>query len=107
VISTLFSLIIGGSAYFTGAFGRVMLDNQMPGNNVDMIVPVMLENALPDVLLGIIIVLMLSASMSTLSSLVLVSSSVISIDLVKGFIKPNIEEKKNVLLMRFFCFIFV
>ena len=104
--STLFSLIIGGSAYFTG-FRAVMLDNQMPGNNVDMIVPVMLENALPDVLLGIIIVLMLSASMSTLSSLVLVSSSVISIDLVKGFIKPNIEEKKNVLLMRFFCFIFV
>ena len=67
----------------------------------------MLEKALPDVLMGVIIVLMLSASMSTLSSLVLVSSSVISIDLIKGFVKPDIDDKKNMMLMRFFCFIFV
>lgn len=107
IISTLFSLVIGGSAYFAGAFGRVMLNNEVPSANMDMIIPVMLEKALPDVLMGVIIVLMLSASMSTLSSLVLVSSSVISIDLIKGFIKPNIDEKKNMLLMRFFCFIFV
>ena len=107
LISTLFALVIGGSAYFAGSFGRVMLDNQMPNNNVDMIVPVMLEKALPDVLMSVIIVLMLSASMSTLSSLVLVSSSVISIDLVKGFIKPKIDDRKNMLLMRFFCLIFV
>lgn len=107
VISTLFSLVIGGSAYFVGAFGRVMLNNEVPDNNMDMIVPVMLEKALPDALMGVIIVLMLSASMSTLSSLVLVSSSVISIDLIKGFIKPNIDNRKNMLLMRIFCFIFV
>jgi len=108
VISTLFALVIGGSAYFVGAFGRVMLNNEVPGGgNMDMIIPVMLEKALPDVLMGIIIVLMLSASMSTLSSLVLVSSSVISIDLIKGFIRPNIDEKKDMFLMRFFCFIFV
>ena len=107
IISTLFSLIIGGSAYFVGAFGRVMLDNQVPNGNMDMIIPVMLEKALPDVLMGVIIVLMLSASMSTLSSLVLVSSSVISIDLIKGFVKPDIDDKKNMMLMRFFCFIFV
>lgn len=107
IISTLFSLIIGGSAYFVGAFGRVMLNNQVPSGNMDMIIPVMLEKALPDVLMGIIIVLMLSASMSTLSSLVLVSSSVISIDLIKGFIKPDIDQKKNMMIMRFFCLIFV
>lgn len=107
VISTVFSLIIGGSAYFAGAFGRVMLNNEVPGNNMDTIVPVMLEKALPDALMGIMIVLMLSASMSTLSSLVLVSSSVISIDLIKGFIKPDIDNRKNMMLMRLFCFIFV
>lgn len=107
VISMIFSLIIGGSAYFVGAFGRVMLNNEVPNGNMDMIIPVMLERALPDVLMGVIIVLMLSASMSTLSSLVLVSSSVISIDLIKGFVKPDIDDKKNVMLMRFFCFVFV
>lgn len=107
VISTAFSLVIGVAAYFTGAFGRVMLNNTIPMNNRDSIVPVMLETALPDVLMGVIIVVMLSASMSTLASLVLVSSSVISIDLIKGFVKPDIDSKKLMLNMRLFCFIFV
>jgi SSS family solute:Na+ symporter/sodium/proline symporter len=94
IISTLFSFVIGVSAYFTGAFGRVMLSNQVPAEGRDAIIPVMLQTALPDVLMGIIIVLMLSASMSTLASLVLVSSSVISIDLIKGFVKKDIEQKR-------------
>lgn len=107
IISTLFSFVIGVSAYFTGAFGRVMLSNQVPAEGRDAIIPVMLQTALPDVLMGIIIVLMLSASMSTLASLVLVSSSVISIDLIKGFVKKDIEQKKVMFNMRIFCALFV
>lgn len=108
IISTVFSLIIGGCAYFTGAFGRVMLNNTIPlDGNRDAIIPVMLQTALPDVLMGIIIVLMLSASMSTLASLVLVSSSVISIDLIKGFVKPDMEQKKVMSNMKIFCALFV
>ena len=106
IISTVFALIIGGGAYFSGVFGRVMLNNQAPAN-MDTIVPLMIEKALPDALMGIIIVLMLSASMSTLASLVLVSSSVISIDLIKGFIKPDIDQKKSMFNMRIFCFAFL
>lgn len=121
VISTIFALIIGASAYFTGALGRLFFIDQetgipiMPGatgaspNNgiADMVIPNMLEKALPAALMGIIIVLILSASMSTLASLVLVSSSTISIDFVKGFIKPHITDKALMILMRIFCFIFV
>lgn len=107
IISTVFALIIGCSAYFSGVFGRVMLGNEVPMGNRDMIIPKMLELALPDALMGVIIVLMLSASMSTLASLVLVSSSVISIDLIKGFIKPNIDQKKTMQNMRLFCLAFL
>jgi SSS family solute:Na+ symporter/sodium/proline symporter len=86
VISTLFALLIGGSAYFIGTFGRLFL-SETP-NNMDMVMPQVMTAALPSALLGIILVLLLSASMSTLSSLVLVSSSSISMDLIKGVIKP-------------------
>ena len=111
IISTVFALVIGGCAYFTGSMGRLFfIENGvaiMPNANPDMIIPLMLEKTLPEALLGIIIVLMLSASMSTLSSLVLVSSSTISIDFIKGFIAPQISEKKTMLIMKVFCGIFV
>lgn len=106
-ISTIFSLIIGVSAYFTGAFGRLFLPEGIPNGNADLIVPKMLEAALPDALIGLIIVLMLSASMSTLASLVLVSSSVVSIDFVKGFVKPNIRPNSQMTIMRLCCVLFV
>ncbi len=111
IISTVFALVIGGCAYFTGSMGRLFfIENGaavMPNANPDMIIPLMLEKTLPEALLGIIIVLMLSASMSTLSSLVLVSSSTISIDFIKGFISPQISEKKTMLIMKIFCGVFV
>lgn len=112
VVSTAFSLLIAGGAYFIGAFGRLFLNNTPPVGiggraDLDMVVPKMLDIALPDSLMGIIIILVLSASMSTLSSLVLVSSSAISLDLVKGMLYPKISKDKNMLLMRVLCAVFV
>jgi len=105
VISTLFALLIGGSAYFIGTFGRLFL-SETP-NNMDTVMPQVMTAALPSVLLGIILVLLLSASMSTLSSLVLVSSSSISMDLIKGVIKPSVKDKTTVIWMRSLCGVFV
>lgn len=112
VISTVFALIIAGGAYFVGGFGRLFLDNVMPVGangmaNPDMVMPMVLEMALPDALIGIIVILVLSASMSTLSSLVLVSSSAISLDLVKGTLFPNMKKENVMLLMRALCGLFV
>lgn len=118
VISTLFALVIGGAAYFTGALGRLFFINPSTGaavmpkatataSSAEMIIPRMLEHALPAALMGIIIVLILSASMSTLASLVLVSSSSMSIDFVKGFVYPKLSDRAMVILMRILCFIFV
>ncbi len=112
IISTVFALIISGSAYFVGAFGRVSLGNTPPINpatgvaNMDMVMPQMLMQALPDLFLGLIIVLVLSASMSTLSALVMTSASAIVIDLFKP-LRPKTSDKSLQWWMRAVCLLFV
>lgn len=108
-VSTVFALIIGGCAYFAGAFSRVVLGISDPAQvgGVDMLVPEMLFASMPDWMLGLILVLVLSASMSTLQSLVMVSSSAISIDLVKGVFRPEMSDRAVKNLMRGLCAAFV
>lgn len=72
----------------------------------DAIIPSMLST-LPDILIGIVIVLVLSASMSTLSSLVLTSSSTLTLDMIKGNIVKDMDEKKQLLCMRIMLVFFV
>lgn len=110
IISTIFALIIAGGCYFLGGFGR-LFDNQAIYNDqgmviYDAIVPHMLHS-LSDVLIGIVIILVLSASMSTLSGLVLTSSSTLTLDFIKGFIYKDMDEKKQLRIMRLFIVFFV
>ena len=110
IISTLFAIIISGGCYFLGGFGR-LFDSEAIRNAegsvvYDAIVPVMLSK-LPDILIGIVIVLVLSASMSTLSSLVLTSSSTLTLDFIKGTIVKKMDDKKQLLCMRIFLVVFV
>lgn len=84
--------------------GEAMRNQAYPNT---AIIPQMLKIALPELLLGIVLLLVLSASMSTLSSLVLVSSSSIVIDLIQGYFRPELSKGKSVFLMRFFCLVFV
>jgi SSS family solute:Na+ symporter len=111
IISTIFSVVIAGGAYFVGAFGRLFLNNTPPVDggraNLDMVMPQVLEMAMPDSLMGIILILVLSASMSTLASLVLVSSSAISMDLFKGTLFPGMSNAKVMIIMRILCVIFI
>ncbi|MBO4263062.1 MAG: sodium:solute symporter, partial [Bacteroidales bacterium] len=85
-ISTFFALVVAGGCYFLGGFGRLYassLDYTSAGTPVyDSIVPSMLST-LPDVMIGIVIILVLSASMSTLSSLVLTSGSTLTLDVIR------------------------
>lgn len=106
VISTIFSLIIGAGAYFTGSFGRLFFE-QVPNNNYDNIMPLLLQSALPEFVLALILLLVLSASMSTLSSLVLSSSSTVTIDLIQGRLKKNMRQRNVVITMRILCVVFV
>lgn len=84
VISTIFAFIVAGGCYFLGGFGRLfgtlpVLANGKP--DFDSVIPAMLVG-LPDVLIGLVVLLVLSASMSTLASLVLTSSSTMTLDLI-------------------------
>ena len=111
IISTFFAVIVAGGSYFLGGFGRLYADqiafNPNTGAPVyDSVVPSMLST-LPDLLIGLVIVLVLSASMSTLSSLVLTSSSTLTIDLIKGRLIKDMDEKKQLLCMRTLLVVFV
>lgn len=111
IISTIFAVIVAGGSYFLGGFGRLYADqiafNPTTGAPVyDSIVPSMLST-LPDLLIGLVIVLVLSASMSTLSSLVLTSSSTLTIDLIKGRVIKDMDDKKQLLCMRTLLVVFV
>lgn len=85
VISTVFALIVSGGCYFLGSFGRLFPEPAFSPDKhkyaYDSIVPSMLET-LPDVLIALVVLLVLSASMSTLASLVLTSSSTMTLDLI-------------------------
>ena len=110
IISTFFAIIVSGGCYFLGGFGRLFDTPAIYDANgkivYDAIVPSMLST-LPDILVGIVIVLVLSASMSTLSSLVLTSSSTLTLDLIKDNIVKNMNEKKQLLCMRIMLVFFV
>ncbi len=104
-VSTGFALLITFGGYFTGVTGRLLLNNQKP-ESYDMIVPQIIGTALPTWVSAIIFVLIISASMSTLASLVLASSSAIAVDLIKG-VKPDLDNEKQVVIMRVLVILFV
>lgn len=110
IVSTAFALIVAGGCYFLGGFGR-LFDSEAIHNAdgsviYDAIVPSMLSS-LPDVLIGIIIVLVLSASMSTLSSLVLTSSSTLTLDFLKGTVCKNMKDKTQLFIMKILIVFFI
>lgn len=110
IISTLFAVAVSGGCYFLGGFGRLFDGDAIrnaQGNVVyDSIVPFMLSK-LPDILIGVVVVLVLSASMSTLSSLVLTSSSTMTLDLLKDNVCKNMDEKKQVRTMQVLIVFFI
>ena len=110
IISTIFAIVVAGGSYFMGGFGRLYVDANEAGAPVsgfDGIVPSMLSGTLSDLMIGIIVVLVLSASMSTLSSLVISSASTVTLDLIKGFFAPKMSEKKQMWTIRILCAFFI
>ena len=107
VISTLFAFVVAGGCYFLGGFGRLFSDQiDIAANGFDSVVPTMLSG-LPDLLIGVVVILVLSASMSTLSSLVLTSSSTITLDLIRGHVFKEMEERKQLMIMRWLIVLFI
>ena len=58
-------------------------------------------------IIAVVVVLVLSASMSTLSSLVLTSSSTLTLDFIKGTVVKDLKEKKQLLIIRILIAVFI
>ena len=78
----------------------------MAERGFDSIVPTMLSSLSP-IIISIVIVLVLSASMSTLSSLVLTSASTLTLDLIVPASKKEVSEKKKLVLLKSFIIFFI
>lgn len=106
-ISTVFAIIVAGGCYFLGGFGRLFVTpDTVAAKGFDSIIPSMLSNLSPYII-GIVIVLVLSASMSTLSSLVLTSASTLTLDVIMPESKAQVSEKKKLLTMRLLIVFFI
>ena len=106
IVSTIFALVIGFGAYFIGGLGKLFYA-AAPGGNTDNVIPHMIKDTLPNGLLGLIAVLVLAASMSTLASVSLASSSVVTIDIYKGSVNKEASDKNVTTLMRVLALVFV
>ena len=115
-ISTFFAIIVAGGCYFLGGFGRLYgqsIDYTAAGTPVyDSIVPSMLAS-LPDLMIGVVIILVLSASMSTLSSLVLTSGSTLTLDIIDPAVAKmrasnrRLGERNKLLFIRILVLFFI
>ena len=107
IISTVFALIVAGGCYFLGGFGRLFSDRvDVAAEGYDAIIPAMLSDLSP-FLISVVVILVLSASMSTLSSLVLTSSSTLTLDFIKGNLVKKMSEKRQLLTIRALIVVFI
>lgn len=109
-ISTAFAFIVAGGCYFLGGFGRLYggaIEYTASGSPIyDSIIPAML-GTLPDLIIGVVIILVLSASMSTLSSLVLTSGSTLTLDIIVPARKKGMNEKSQLGCIRLLVVFFI
>lgn len=107
IISTVFALLVAGGGYFIGSLCHMFFTPEnMPVQ--DYIVPEMLARVnMPSVLLGIVLVLLIAASVSTLCSITLTASSTLSMDLIKSKFVPGMSSENAAKLTKSFCVVFV
>lgn len=112
IISTIFCVVIGCGAYLIGSTSRLILGGRLPEGGVDAVIPAVLMEVLGNgtwgvILLAVIMILLLSASMSTLVSVVLTSASAVSVDLIPAVRKKSTKPETQMLLTRLLCLAFI
>jgi SSS family solute:Na+ symporter len=109
IISTFFAFIVAGGCYFLGSFGRLygsVVERNSGGVIYDSIIPTILSQ-FSDLMIGIVILLVFAASMSTLSSLVIASSSTLTLDFLKGHVIKKMNDKSQLLVIRMLIVVFI
>ena len=112
VISTVFALVVAGGGYFIGSFSRLFF-TELPSpptggaGHPDYLVPNMLDHSgLPTILVGVVLVLLIAASVSTLSSITITASSTLTMDLIQPR-APRLDKVKAAWLTKGLCLLFV
>ena len=107
IISTLFALLIAGGGYFIGSLSHLFFD-ELPEGGQDYLIPNMLIQAdLPNILLGVVLVLLIAASVSTLSSITMTASSTLTMDFVQTKIRPQMSSVNAARFTKALCAAFV
>ncbi|MDR2543921.1 MAG: sodium:solute symporter [Treponema sp.] len=110
IVSTIFAIVIAGGCYFLGSFGRLyssVVERTESGAVVfDAIIPTILSG-FSEAMIGLVIVLVFAASISTLSSLVMASSSTLTLDFLRGHVIKKMTEKSQVLFIRILIVVFI
>jgi len=115
LIAGVFALFMAFGAYYSGALTHLYYGAKLPpelmgpkGPIWDKIMPHFITTSgLPSLLVMVIVLMVFSASMSSLSSLVLVSSSAIAIDIYGAFVNRHANPKRTMALLRAMCAVFV
>jgi SSS family solute:Na+ symporter len=107
VISTVFAMVVSGGCYFLGGFGRLFSDRvNVAAEGFDSIVPAMLSGFSP-LLIAVVVMLVLSASMSTLSALVMTSASTFTLDFLRGSIFKRMDDALQLRVIRILIAVFI
>ena len=113
-ISTIFCTLIAGGGYFIGSLCHkfftseefAALREERGGSFRDYIMPMMLVKAeIPSVLLGVVFVLLIGASVTTLSAIILTACSTLVKDFI-GTVKPGIPDKNIRMGIKLLCLAF-
>lgn len=108
IVSTIFAILVAGGCYFLGSFGRLFATpEQVRAHGFDFIIPEILSRFDSDAMMGLIVVLVFAASISTLSSLVMASASTLTLDLLKGHVVKKMSERKQLVIIRSLIVVFI
>ncbi len=107
VISSVFALVIAGGGYFIGSLSHLFF-SELPEGGKDYIIPNMLSIAnIPDVLLGVVLVVLLAASVSTLSSITITAASTFTMDFVQTKVWKKLSPSGASVFVKCLCGVFI
>ena len=111
IVCTILGFIIITGVHVPGLFIHLFYDT-LPEGGTNVLVPDLLTRIFGSgfggqLCLSLILLLVLSASMSTLAGLVLTSSAALGMDILKGYCLKNLDEKKTTMVLRICTLFFV
>ncbi|MDT8429066.1 MAG: sodium/proline symporter [Pseudomonadales bacterium] len=105
-VAVTFTLLAGFSAVSIGILGRYLFTTQgvvpdaVLGNGAQNVLPELVEYTFPPLLVGLYVAAVLSAIMSTVSSLLVMAASAITHDLVARILRPDLTNSQAARLFR-------